>query len=186
METNTLENHFLIATPSLKDPNFSKSVILLYEHNDQGAMGLIINKPLHINLGSIFEHLEIESADDTIANHPILMGGPIGPEQGFVIHEEIAKLDKTTIEHQIIISGSREILSDIAQGEGPKDFLVALGYASWGPGQLEKEIHNGDWLLTAINTELLFHTAAKRLWKAVAKDQLGIDITQMSQQTGHA
>ena len=174
---DSLKNTFLIAMPSLKDPNFSQSVIYINEHTENGAMGLIINKPLQINLGSILEHLSIGIDDADIITIPVLSGGPVGQEHGFVIHNENGD--------DIIISASKDILKSIAAGKGPAHFLITLGYSGWGAGQIELEIARNDWLVAPFSPEVLFDTPINQRWAAAA-EILGIDLNLLSDQIGHA
>lgn len=173
-------HQFLIAMPSLMDANFTKSVIYLYEHSHEGAMGLVINKPMDVTLGNVLQHLDIQVKSPSVENLPVLMGGPIGQEHGFVIHDIHGKQE----DDQIIISSSKEILKSIANGQGPENFLVTLGYAGWQPGQLENEIRRNDWLVAPFAEEILFTTPLDRRWNK-ATELLGIDITQLSDQVGH-
>lgn len=180
METDTLKDHFLIAMPVLRDSTFEKSVIYLYEHSADGAMGLVINKPLQITLGNVLDHLDIESSSEEVETFPVLMGGPVGQEHGFVVHEI-----KSESETQIVISASKEILRSIAKGKGPDNFLVTLGYAGWEAGQIEAEIRRNDWLVAPFNADILFNTPIEKRWEAAAK-LIGVDINRLSDQTGHA
>lgn len=176
-----LKHHFLVAMPRLKDPNFQKSVIYLHEHNKEGAMGLVINKPLQINLGNVLRHLNIKITDDSIELHSVMMGGPVRQEHGFVIYSTLSK----EVSQEIDISSSKSMLQKIAQGQGPKEFLITLGYAGWGSGQLEYEINRNDWLIAPFNKKLLFSTPNDKRWQAAAA-LLGVDINQLSGQVGHA
>jgi putative transcriptional regulator len=180
-ELNDLSHHFLVAMPTLNDINFSKSVIYIYEHNSEGAMGLIINKPLQITLGNVLQHLDIETSNKKIAATPVLMGGPVGQEHGFVIHDDP---DQET-GHSVSISASKDILKAIANGAGPNHFLITLGYAGWEPGQLEHEIHRNDWLVAPFDSSILFSTPCNQRWHRAAS-LLGIDIIHLSSETGHA
>lgn len=175
----TLTNHFLIAMPSLKDTFFSKSVVFLYEHNEKGAMGLVINKSLHVTLENLLQHLDIEVSDPEIADLPVLTGGPVSPEQGFVVH------DKTEDDEKVAISASKDILIDISEGNGPENFIVALGYSGWEKNQLEDELKRNDWLVAPLNTDILFSTPLEKRWQKAA-ESIGIDINQLSDQIGHA
>lgn len=162
--------------PSLSDQNFSKSVIYLYEHTPEGAMGLVINKPLHINLGNVLKHLKIKVTKKSIETRPVLMGGPVGQEHGFVLHKT---------KNNILISASKEMLTNIATGKGPKHFLITLGYTGWGAGQLEKELNHNDWLIAPFNAEIIFDTPLENRWHKAAQ-LIGIDINRLSDQVGHA
>lgn len=176
MKATILKNHFLIATPSLQDTNFSKSVIYLYEHSNNGAMGLVINKPLNINLGSVLRHLDIEILDKSVETEPVLMGGPVSQEHGFVLHDE---------GDNIIISASKETLRTIAAGEGPKNYLITLGYSGWQAGQLEYELNRNDWLIAPADPAILFTTSLEERWVKAAQ-LIGVDIHNLSGQVGHA
>lgn len=180
-EIYSLENHILIATPSLNDANFRNAVVLICEHDESGAMGIIINKPLEITLGSVLDHLDIDYDSHYIDQFPVLMGGPIGQENGFIVHCE----DEDDDSSMVNISSSKDMLKAIAKGRGPGDFIIALGYAGWQPGQLEEEIASNDWLITSHNTDILFRTPTEQRRESAAK-LLGIDINQLSDQVGHA
>jgi len=177
-----LTNHLLIAMPTLKDTIFTKSVVYLYEHSPEGAMGIVINKSLQITLGNLLQHLDITVKDELIAATPVLTGGPVGPEQGFVIHSPLKKNDD---QRDIIITASKEILREIGQGKGPSSFIITLGYSGWEGGQLEKEIHRNDWLIAPFNEDILFSTPIVKRWQAAAKT-IGVDINNLSDQIGHA
>ena len=176
--THLLTNHFLVAMPSLVDANFSKAVIYLYEHDEEGALGMIINKPLEINLGNMLQHLDINISEESIQELPVLMGGPVGQEHGFIIYVPDSTLD-------VLVSASKDMLKDIANGKGPKHFAVTLGYAGWGAGQLEKEIARNDWLVIPFDSSILFNTPMEKRWHKTAS-LIGIDINQLSDQVGHA
>lgn len=185
MKTPNYKNHFLIAMPSLRGDFFTKSVIYIYEHSeDTGAVGFMINKPLSATLGNVMEHLDISVKDDAIYDLPVFSGGPMGPDQGFVIHDhlELAESDDDTV---ITLSTSREILQEIANKKGPEHAMVILGYASWEPGQLEKEIQHNDWLLAPIQKSIVFETPIPQRWSAAAR-LIGVDINKLSGQIGHA
>ena len=140
-ETSYLTNQFLIAMPTLADPNFFQTVTYISEHNANGALGLVINRPLQLSLGQLLAHLDIVPDYVKGADLPVYHGGPVQPEQGFVIHNPLGQWGATLrITDQIGITTSRDILQALAQGEGPARLLVTLGYAGWGPGQLEQEL----------------------------------------------
>lgn len=177
-----LTNHFLIAMPALKDSLFTKSVVYLYEHSEKGAMGAVINKSLQITLGNLLQHLDIEVKDESIFALPVLTGGPIGPEKGFIIHDQVKKEDAI---RQVAISASKEMLDEIAQGKGPEHFIITLGYSGWEAGQLEKELNNNDWLVAPFNKDIIFSTPLDKRWQAAAKT-IGVDVNHLSDQIGHA
>jgi putative transcriptional regulator len=178
-----LSNHFLIAMPSLEDAFFTKSVIYLHQHSDLGAMGVVINKPLQVNLESLLQHLDIEVKDKNVADLPVLAGGPSTQEQGFVIHDRLTSDNEKA--DGIAVSATKEMLCDIANSNGPDHFIVMLGYAGWEAGQLEDEIRHNDWLVAPFDASILFSTPLEKRWQLAAK-KLGIDIHQLSGHSGHA
>lgn len=187
-EQDYFPNHYLVAMPSLDDVNFSRAVIFLEEHSSEGAIGLIVNKPLHLNLGNVMDHLEIKITRPHIADQSVLMGGPVGQDQGFVLHRPWSKAATPTRNNpnsEICISSSKEILRQIATGQGPEGFVITLGYSGWEPGQLELEIFRNDWLVVPGKADILFDTPIEQRWRRSAQ-LLGIDITQLSDQSGHA
>ena len=132
----SLTNQLLIAMPGLEDPNFSATVTLICEHNDDGALGIVINRPLTLKLGGLFEQLELESADPETAGDPVLLGGPVGPERGFVLHGPEQTFENSIkVSSDIQLTLSRDVLDAMADGKGPSKTLVALGYAGWEPGR---------------------------------------------------
>ncbi len=173
-----LKNYFIIATPSLKDINFSKSVIYIEEHSDEGSIGLIINKPLQINLGTVLGHLKLSTQSQHVANQDVLMGGPIGQDQGFVLH-------RSTNDDTIELSSSKELLRLISKNQGPTDYLVTLGYSGWEPGQLSDEILQNDWLTVPAAPHILFDTPIHLRWEAAIK-LLGVNPHNLSDDSGHA
>ena len=177
-----LTHHFLIAMPSLQDINFSRSVIFIEDHSDEGTIGLIINKPLQITLGTVLTHLKLATSFENVAQHSVLMGGPIGQDQGFVLHRSP---DETDASDKIQLSSSKELLRLISNNSGPQDFLITLGYSGWEPGQLEEEIVNNDWLSVQAAPSILFDTPIEQRWVA-AIGLLGIDVNSLSDQSGHA
>ncbi len=179
IKEKTLENHFLVAMPSLADPNFSKSVVFIYEHNDKGALGMTINKPLQINLGNVLEHLGIAISKQSVSTLPVLMGGPVGQEHGFILYPNTVD-DK----EEVMISASKEMLQEIANGKGPDDFLITLGYSGWGDGQLESEIARNDWIVVPAAAKILFDTPITERWVKAA-EIIGLDINKLSTQVGH-
>lgn len=183
IKANLLSNHFLVAMPVLADSNFTKAVVYLHEHTAQGALGMIINKPLQINLGNVLDHLDIAATQAKIADHKVLMGGPVGQEHGFIIYDHEVSDPNDGLD--VTVSASKETLKDIALGKGPTDFIITLGYSGWEAGQLEKEIARNDWLTVPFNRAILFDTPVEQRWQATAA-LIGIDINQLSGQVGHA
>lgn len=186
IETTYLTNQFLIAMPALADPNFFQTVTYIGEHNANGALGLVINRPLALSIHQLLEHLEIPTQRTEITNRPIFQGGPVQPEQGFVIHQPLGDWGATLqVTEQIGITTSRDILEAVARGEGPPDLLVTLGYAGWGPGQLEQELAANAWLSVPADFNILFYTPNEQRWSAAAA-LLGIDLNLLSGDAGHA
>ncbi|MGD9000035.1 MAG: YqgE/AlgH family protein [Granulosicoccaceae bacterium] len=185
-DTQSLTNHFLIAMPMLEDPNFYHSVTYICEHNEQGAMGIVINRPLDIALGDVLEHMQIAQHNPHTAGREIYLGGPVQPERGFVLHEPPGQWDAMLpVTEQIGITTSRDILMAMNDGQGPERALVALGYAGWGPGQLEQEMAENAWLSVPADTAIIFDTPIERRWQAAAAN-LGIDLNTLSDDVGHA
>lgn len=183
--STSYKHHLLIAMPSLQGDFFAKSVVYIYEHSEgEGTIGFTVNKPLSAVLGNVLEHLNIKIKDPKTAEMPVYSGGPVGPDQGFVIHDRMS-LAQNLQDKEITISTSREILQDVARGKGPDHFIITLGYAGWEPGQLEKEIMRNDWLVAPFQKNILFETPIVYRWHEAAKF-MGIDLHKMSSQTGRA
>lgn len=181
-----LINQFLIAMPMLQDPNFFHGVTLMCEHTDEGAMGIMINRPLDINLGEVLAQMNIATDRDEVARQPIFLGGPVQCERGFVIHKPHGEWEATLkITAEIGVTSSRDILEAIAAGRGPERSLVALGYAGWGPGQLEREMSENAWLSVPADDRIVFDTPFERRWEAAAALS-GVDINRLSNEIGHA
>ncbi len=185
-EFTSLRHQFLIAMPTLADPNFFQTVTYITEHNASGALGLVINRPLNLTLSQLLEHLEIHSDPPGVAAIPVYHGGPVQPEQGFVLHCPVGHWSATLrVTDDIGITTSRDILQAVACGEGPQHLLVALGYAGWGPGQLEQEIADNAWLSSPFDFNIVFATPSDQRWQAAAA-LLGIDLNLLSSHVGHA
>lgn len=189
-EPTYLTGHLLIAMPAMQDPNFVKTVTYICEHSDQGALGIVINRPLDMDLGTIFDQLYLESADPELARQPVLQGGPVHQERGFVLHEPAnassREFDATlAVTDAIRVTTSQDILTAMARGDGPRRALVALGYAGWGAGQLESELVQNAWLSVPASPKIIFDTPFEQRWRESAK-LLGIDLNTISHQAGHA
>ncbi len=181
-----LKNHFLIAMPSMADPNFSKTVTYLCEHNHEGALGVIINRPLEITLSEVFEQSDIQGYDPEVGRRPVYFGGPVQTERGFVLHEPLGGWHATLpVTETIGLTTSRDILEAIARGEGPERFLMALGYAGWGSGQLEGEFAQNAWLSAPADPKVIFELPPESRWEAAAR-LIGIDIRRIAGEPGHA
>ena len=185
-DATSLANHFLIAMPQLEDPNFFHSVTYICEHNDDGAMGIVINRPLEIGLAEVLDQINISGNDNAIEDQIIYMGGPVQPERGFVLHSPSGQWDSSLpIADDICITTSRDILTAIANGQGPTHYVIALGYAGWGKGQLEQEISQNTWLSGPAEQSILFDMPYEKRWEAAAS-LLGIDVNLISGEAGHA
>ena len=185
-----LTNQFLIAMPGMGDDTFSGAVVYLCEHNERGALGLVINKPIDIKLKNLFEKVELTLDSDDLAEQPVYFGGPVQTERGFVLHErqgdEASPYSSTlSIPGGLEMTTSKDVLEALAQGAGPKRLLVTLGYSGWGAGQLEDELGRNGWLNVDAAPEIIFDTPVpERYHKALAL--LGIDPRMLSQEAGHA
>ncbi len=184
--TTNLTNHFLIAMPSLADPNFSRTVTYICEHSDAGAMGIVINRMSDLQLADILAQMGIEPARPETAEIPVYNGGPVQGERGFVLHSGARRWDSTLpITDEVSITTSRDILEAVARGDGPEDFLIALGYAGWQAGQLETELADNAWLAGPADLGILYHTPSSDRWQAAAS-LLGIDMNLLGDHVGHA
>ncbi len=183
---NPLTNQFLIAMPGMQDSNFSRTLTYVCEHSEEGAMGIVINRPAELVLGDILDQLSFNTGSEIIYQQPVFHGGPMQPERGFVIHNDSSVWDSTmVVTEQVSVTTSRDILEAISKEEGPKRILMALGYAGWGPGQLEEELSENVWLSGPASEDILF-TAPVDQRLALAASQLGIDLNLISSQAGHA
>ncbi len=181
-----LTDHFLIAMPTLDDPHFLHTVTYLCAYSSEGAMGIVINRPLDLELGDVLSHMEINISHPAAQHIPIFQGGPVQPERGFVIHQPLGNWDAMLkVTPDIGITTSRDILVAIASGKGPDNVLIALGYAGWTAGQLEREMAANAWLSTPADGSVIFKTPTPKRWQAAAA-RLGIDINLLSTQAGHA
>ncbi len=182
---HSLKNQLLIAMPGLTDPRFHQSVTLICEHTDEGAMGIIINRPTPITLSDLLPQMGISTADVNIST-PVLEGGPVEPEHGFVIHAPRGEWRSSLEIHgDLTLTTSRDILEQLPTPDAPESYLIALGYAGWSSGQLEQEISDNSWLTVPATLDLVFNTSYAERWRAAAS-VLGVDISQLATQAGHA
>jgi putative transcriptional regulator len=180
-----LNNQFIVAMPGLVDPIFFHTVTLVCQHTKEGALGIVVNRSAEMKLGEIFKQMEINVKSLDAAESPIFAGGPVQQDRGFVVHTTCGEWDMTLpVSEDISLTTSRDVIEAIAAGEGPKQYLVALGYAGWGEGQLEKEMLSNSWLNTPIAKQILFNTPLNQRWNAAAS-QIGININQLTTQAGH-
>jgi putative transcriptional regulator len=186
VEIQYLTNQFLIAMPGLEDPNFYHSVTYICEHNAEGALGLVVNRPLDMQLGEILQHIHVEDAQPEARQIPVHLGGPVQQDRGFVLHEPLGDWEATLkVTDTIGITSSIDILHAIARTEGPERLLVTLGYAGWGAGQLERELADNAWLSGPADPEILFRTPDEERWRAAAAS-LGVNLDLLSGDAGHA
>ncbi|MEL0081936.1 MAG: YqgE/AlgH family protein [Gammaproteobacteria bacterium] len=183
-DTN-LTGQFLIAMPGLTEEPFFRSVCYLCQYDQQGALGLVINKPANIELGEVFLQTKITPVTDEIGAVPVYLGGPVNPGRCLVVHQPVGEWAATLqVNDEIGITGSSDVLEAIAGGEGPEDFIVCLGYAGWGPGQLDAEILRNDWLTAPADQTILFHASQGKRWEA-ALALIGVNPSQLSSDVGH-
>jgi putative transcriptional regulator len=181
-----LTNQLLIAMPAMLDPNFSQSVTLICDHSSRGALGLILNKPLPMRMGEIFEQLEIEIGTGPLRERHVLRGGPMQSDLGFVVHRAGGEWDSTLKVSDVIhVTTSRDILAAMARGEGPAEAIVALGYAGWDGGQLEDEIRANAWLSAPLDPGLIFDVPFESRWQAAGR-LLGVELSRISPISGNA
>ena len=185
-DTTDFSNQFLLAMPNMADPNFSGAVVLIAEHSDRGALGLVVNKPTTMTIGSLLERIDLVAADGAAIEQLVFHGGPVQTDRGFVLHEQGPTYNSSTaIGSTLMLTTSRDVLEAVADGRGPGRILVTLGYAGWGPGQLEAEIAQNAWLTTEVDTALLFDTPADDRFLAAWR-RLGIDPALLAPAAGHA
>jgi putative transcriptional regulator len=186
MDGSSLKNHFLIAMPSLNDPNFSRSVTLVCEHDAQGAVGVVINHPTGLTLADLFEQLKIDNAPTELGRTPVMAGGPVNPENGFILHRPLGEWDASlAINDEIGLTTSVVILQALADNRGPDKVIVALGYAGWSAGQLEQELAANAWLAHPADHDMLLDTPPDEPWNAAA-NAMGVDLSRLSSDAGHA
>lgn len=181
-----LTNQLLIAMPNLADPNFYRTVTLICEHSTEGAMGIVINRTTELALCDILQQMGIDTKKTKKREMPVHLGGPVHTNRGFVVHEPLGKWESTLpITDTLGVSTSRDILAAIAENKGPDRCMVALGYAGWGAGQLEREIVENSWLNGPVDRQIIFDTPVERRWQSAAT-LVGVDLSTLSGDAGHA
>jgi len=186
IESTQLGGQLLLAMPALGDPRFKGSVILMCEHGEEGSLGLVINHPLQLDLGTVLKQINLPGDHAEVASRPVFSGGPVETQRGFVVHDAPGRYaDSLNVGDTLSVSSSEQILQAISQGEGPARFIIVLGYAGWGPGQLEDELRENAWLPVPASPELIFETSIKDRWRKAAI-QIGIDPLQLSSESGNA
>lgn len=187
-----LANQFLIAMPSMVDPNFARSVIYLFEHTERGAMGLVVNRPTELDLGTLFDKIELKLEIAPLLEQPVYFGGPVQVERGFVLHEPIPSPSYSSsliIPGGLTMTTSKDVLEALAIGNGPRKFLMTLGYAGWSAGQLEEEITLNGWMNVPLSRQqmidIIFDTPSSQRYEK-AMSHLGFDLSHLSGEAGHA
>ena len=186
MQKMNLTHHFLIAMPAMADPHFAKTLTFICEHNDQGALGIVVNRPIEMNLQTLLEQVSIPLGPEQFKSIPVHFGGPVQIDRGFVLHMPLGQWQSTlAVSPEVGLTTSKDILQAVARGEGPRQLLVTLGYAGWAPGQLEHELTQNAWLTVQAKPEVIFDLRAEERLPA-AMSLLGIDFASLSEQAGHA
>ena len=184
--TVTLANHSLIPMPALADPNFARTVTLICDHSNEGTMGLVVNRPTDLKLRDVLDQLGIDARGARQADLPVYYGGPVQNHRGFVLHAPIGQWQATlAVTDTLGVSSSRDILEAIAHNRGPARCLIALGYAGWSPGQLERELSENAWLNGPADQAILFDLPPESRWKAAAQ-RVGVDLSTFTGGAGHA
>ena len=188
--TVSLTNHFLIAMPAMADPNFARTLTYICEHNAEGALGIIINRPIDMNLAGLFERvnipLEAEAARSELADLPVYFGGPVQTDRGFVLHRPKGQWHSTlVVTEDIGLTSSRDILQAMSESGEPNEVLISLGYAGWSAGQLEWELSQNAWLTVPAEPNILFGLPPEERLPA-AMQLLGVDFANLSEVAGHA
>lgn len=186
MQNVDLTRHFLIAMPSMVDPHFARTLTLICEHNDRGALGVVVNRPVDMDLHNLLQQIDIKPANDNLKSMPVHYGGPVQIDRGFVLHSPVGQWQSTlTVGEGLGLTTSKDVLEALARGEGPQQMLVTLGYAGWAPGQLEHELAQNAWLTVGAESSIIFDMPAEnRLPAAMAL--LGINPAMLSDSAGHA
>jgi putative transcriptional regulator len=185
-EGGGLTNHLLIAMPSLLDPNFAQTVVIICEHTERAALGIVLNKPLPMHLSDVLTQMKLEPSTEHIASQPVLRGGPVHTDRGFVVHRPGGQWDHThKVSETIQVTTSRDVLAAMARGEGPADAFIALGYAGWESGQLEREIRENAWTSMPVDARVVFDLPYEERWIGAWR-LLGIDVDRLSLVAGHA
>ena len=187
--TLNLANHFLIAMPAMQDPVFGGTVVYVCEHNENGVLGVVINKPTDMTMEVLFDRIDLKLAagsDAPIVNEPIMFGGPVQDDRGFVLHTPGARYSSSlTVTDEVAFTTSIDVLEAVAKGEGPQRMLVSIGYSGWSPGQLEDEIGRNGWLTVGASADILFDFPIEQRYVAAIK-LLGIDPLMLASEAGHA
>jgi putative transcriptional regulator len=186
MQSVNLTHHFLIAMPNMADPHFSKTLTYICEHNEKGALGVVVNRPIDLMLSKLLDQVSIPVTNKDCADIPIHYGGPVQTDRGFVLHGPVGHWQSTLpINAEIGLTTSKDILQAVARGDGPEQIFVTLGYAGWGAGQIESELAQNAWLTVPADPNVLFSLPCEERVPA-AMQLLGIDFASLSEEAGHA
>lgn len=186
MENTNLTGHFLIAMPAMADPYFAKSLTYICEHNTEGALGVVVNRPIEMTLQALFAQIEINLIDPELGTAMMYFGGPVQTDRGFVLHRPIGTWSSTlVVGGDIGLTTSKDILEAVGRGEGPGEFIVTLGYAGWAAGQLEHELSQNAWLNVPAEPDVIFGLPWNERLSA-AMSMLGVNLASLSEEAGHA
>jgi putative transcriptional regulator len=184
--TANFTRHFLIAMPAMADPNFANTLTFVCEHNKDGALGIVVNKPTDMMLATLLQQIDVPLAHAEAGNAPVHFGGPVQVDRGFVLHRPLGNWQSTlAISDDIGLTTSKDVLEALGRGDGPASVLVSLGYAGWSAGQLEQEIAQNAWLTVEADVDVLFDTPVEARLPAAMR-LLGIDFSRLSDAVGHA
>jgi putative transcriptional regulator len=186
MQPTNLTHNFLIAMPAMADPFFARTLTYICEHNDQGALGLVVNRPIDMSLQDLFDKIEVPLEAPKLIGLPVHFGGPVQVDRGFVLHRPVGHWQSSLpVKDGIALTTSKDILQAAGRGEGPEQILVTLGYAGWAPGQLEHELAQNAWLTVAAKPDVIFDLPAEERL-AAAMELLGVTFASLSDTAGHA
>jgi putative transcriptional regulator len=181
-----LTHHFLIAMPNMADPYFARSLTFICEHNDQGALGLVVNRPIDMTLAALFERLTLDGSAPRLRDTPVYFGGPVQTDRGFVLHMPVGRWSSTlSVRDRIGLTTSRDILESVSHGRGPDRMMVSLGYSGWAAGQLEHELAQNAWLTVEAEDKIIFDVPPEERLPA-AMERLGVSYASLSDEAGHA
>jgi putative transcriptional regulator len=184
--TANFTHHFLIAMPNMADPHFARTLTYIAEHGEQGALGIIVNRPIDMDLASLFERIDLPLQAAGFAQQPVYFGGPVQTDRGFVLHRPLGEWHSTLqVNDEVGLTSSRDILQAIGSNGEPHDVLVTLGYAGWAAGQLEQELADNAWLTVPADMTIVFDLPPEERL-AAAMQKLGFDFTNLSDTAGHA
>ena len=186
MPSFNLTHNFLIAMPAMQEGIFAGTLTYICEHNDNGALGIVVNRPINLTLGEMFDQVKIPLSQPKLAKLPVHFGGPVQTERGFVLHDTPGNWESTLrINDRLALTTSKDILEATGQGLGPRNMIVTLGYAGWDQGQLEHEITENTWLTVSASEHILFDLPPEERF-AAAMALLGVDYASLVEGAGHA